>query len=131
MAKRKANFRAQRSHRSPTGGKRSTSYRAAQVVSWVAMAEGKLRAGHLENGFHLTIQHSLQQKMPGHPQVNSAPVGRTEALGNAPAGGAIVVDGNSLGGGDRSRCAGRRPLRSIGAKSGLPHIAGGLDQGIA
>src|SRR5215475_4330861 len=94
-----------RSHRAPCGGKSSACQGATQVVVGVAMAAGKLRTAELEDGSDLSHGKATTKKMSGHPQVDNAPVGRAETLGDPPAAQAIPIRGDGICSGDRCwRC---------------------------
>ncbi len=118
------------SHRAPCGEKSGACQGATQVVVGVAMTAGKLRAAELEDGSYLSHGKAATEKMAGHPQVDNAPVGRAETLGNPPSAQAIPIGGGGVCGGDRCR-RGRRRIRCMGRRPGWSYpVAGRLQQGI-
>lgn len=90
-----------RSHRAPCGRKSGSCQGAAQVVVGVAMTTRKLGTAELEDGCYLGGGKAALEKMPGHPQVDDAPVGRAEALGNTPSAQTIPVSSGGVCGGER------------------------------
>ena len=56
-------------------GKSGTRQSAAQVVVWIRVTAGKMRAGEPENGLDPSLRHSLRQQVSGDPQIDDAQSG--------------------------------------------------------
>src|SRR3974377_695339 len=82
---------------------------AVQVVVWVAVAAGKMRAGETENFSHLSGSPTLPQQMPRDPVVDDAPVGLAKALRDVPSlhTSLIELGGHRRGDGGWDRIEGR------------------------
>jgi len=93
------------------------------------VAAGKVWAGELENGSDLVCGCTLQQQLPGDPEIHDAPVRLRKAFGNPPSLDPALIDQGG-GGGDRwgdgigespgagARLAGTRPGVTIQAGAG-------------
>jgi hypothetical protein len=57
------------------GGKSSTRQSAAQVVVWMRVTAGKMRAGEPENSLDLGRRCCLRQQVAGDPQIDDAQSG--------------------------------------------------------
>ena len=114
-----------RSHRGPSGGKSRACQGATQVVRGVAVTAGKLGAAELEDGCYLSHGKAASEKMPGHPQVDDAPVGRAETLGNPPAAHTIPVSGGGVCGGWRGLSCRPGRIVWIHRQAGGSHQAAG------
>jgi len=65
--------------RAPWGGKSSTCEGAPQVVVWMSVTAGKIRAGELENSLDPSRRRSLRQQVAGDPQIDDVPIGLRKA----------------------------------------------------
>ena len=92
-------------HRGAGAGGNSAGNGAAQVVIGIPVTSGRLWAGESENLLHLRGRCSLQQQMPGNPEIHDAPFRLRKALVDMPSLHAIAVDFLGL---SRSDAGGRR-----------------------
>ena len=120
--------------RAPRGGKSSPREGMAQVVVWMRVTTGEMRAGEPENGLDPGRRHSLRQQVTSDPQIDDAPIGWRKAVGDPPALHTATVDSAGLSrsdGGKASIVHGRRDTRRAGARrwrgdSGQPQQRAGL-----
>ena len=94
-------------HRRAGAGGNRAGNGTTQVVFGIAVTPGKIWAGEPENILHLRGRCSLQQQMPGNPEIHDTPVRLRKALADVPSLHATAVDLLSLSGSD----AGGRRLR--------------------
>src|SRR5580704_8796931 len=117
----------------PRGGKGSPREGAAQVVVWMMVTAGEMRAGEPENGRDAERWHSLRQQVAGDPQIDDAPIGLRKAVGDPPALHTTTVDGAGLRGRDawnESRGAGNRGVGMGRQRPRLRGNSGRLQQGV-
>jgi len=91
----------EKSHSAGEGGKRRARQSSPKIVAGVGVvvvAAGEAGASQADHAGHTPGGHAMGQQMPGHPQVDDAPVRAGEALGDAPSSDQAVVDGASLAG---------------------------------
>jgi hypothetical protein len=122
--------------RAPWGGKSSMREGAAQIVVWMMVTAGEMRAGEPENGLDPSRRRSLRQEVAGDPQIDDAPIGLRKAVGDPPPLHTTMVDGAGLRGSDvwtGVLVAGRRGNRGVGRGRQRPQWRGGsgrLQQGV-
>ena len=122
--------------RAPWGGKSSMREGAAQIVVWMMVTAGEMRAGEPENGLDPSRRRSLRQEVAGDPQIDDAPIGLRKAVGDPPPLHTTMVDGAGLRGSDVWNgvlVAGRRGNRGVGRGRQRPQWRGGsgrLQQGV-
>ena len=74
---------------------RSACEGSLQVVLWVGVTAGKLRAAQAQNGFRIRRRGAAQEQFGGDPEIGDAPIGLGKALRNPLAMQPGLIDGGS------------------------------------